>query len=83
MTTHKPSADHPWKRDRYQGYPVRQAPPTRTDHDKAVLQEIRDAVTVQRMPILPSPLTETQFGEHDMVVLSGEGCRQKKALRYG
>lgn len=82
MTTHKPSADHPWKRDRYQTAPFVRAVP-RTDHDKAVLQEIRDAVLVHKMPILSSPLVETPYSDRDMMILSGEGCRQKKALRYG
>jgi hypothetical protein len=88
MTTHKPSADHPWKRDRYKNGQrisnIGRTPPTfRSEHDKAVLTEIRTAVLIDKMPLLPSALSETQFSDRDMVVLSGEGCRQKRAMRYG
>jgi hypothetical protein len=84
MTHHKPSADHPWKRDRYQTAPfVRTKTRGDIERDKVVLSEIRSAILVDKMPLLPSPLETTQFGDRDMVVLNGEGCRQKKAMRYG
>ena len=89
MTHHKPSADHPWKRDRYnvgagnRARPLEYGGQPRSERDKVILDEIRTSILIEKMPLLPSPLETTQFGDRDMVVLNGEGCRQKKAMRYG